>query len=237
MPSEIKTADFGGGEISPELYGRSDLQIYPRSMAEIRNFLVSPIGTMISRPGTRYIGRLQDGNERIRMFAFDFGRDAPNTYVIVFGHEYIKFIQTGEILRSATGGHYRLASEYQANELRVLRLEQTYDLIRITHVNHPIRNLVRRGHTNWELNTEQLGSRMLLNARTTMRVASRADDPESIGEDAPAPMSDPPSTLDEIEDRLVEGGTDDGDGDGDDGDDEGDDPGVGGPGDDGSGDW
>ena len=61
---------FSGGELSPRLYGRSDLQKYASGAECIENFIVRPEGGLMRRHGTRYAGRLRDNARRSRLIHF-----------------------------------------------------------------------------------------------------------------------------------------------------------------------
>jgi hypothetical protein len=45
-----------GGEISPSLYGRIDLEKYQTSLRRCRNFIVRQSGGIENRPGFRFLG-------------------------------------------------------------------------------------------------------------------------------------------------------------------------------------
>ena len=66
MPARMIQNNFSGGEISPVLYGRSDLQSYYKGCALAENFVVSKEGTLRKRRGIRAFTKLEvtssDGN-------------------------------------------------------------------------------------------------------------------------------------------------------------------------------
>lgn len=59
MPARMIQNNFSGGEISPVLYGRSDLQSYYKGCALAENFVVSKEGTLRKRRGIRAFTKLQ----------------------------------------------------------------------------------------------------------------------------------------------------------------------------------
>lgn len=59
MPARLIQNNFGGGEISPVLYGRSDLQAYYKGCASAENFVVSKEGTLRKRRGIRTFAELE----------------------------------------------------------------------------------------------------------------------------------------------------------------------------------
>lgn len=52
--------NFGGGEISPVLSGRSDLSVYYKGCADAENFLISKEGTLRKRPGIHTFASVED---------------------------------------------------------------------------------------------------------------------------------------------------------------------------------
>ena len=98
MPGTLVTHSFSAGEISPKLLGRGDLDVYDQALALARNFRVTLTGALETRPGSRFVETLQADTRRVRMFGFDFGTDLHNTYVLLFGNNYIRFVQDGVLL-------------------------------------------------------------------------------------------------------------------------------------------
>lgn len=77
---------FVAGEIAPELYGRSDLQVYYHSASEIDNFIVKKTGGLVKRAGTELLCHLHvDGAIKYRVFSFFY--DRTHYAIILF---YIK---------------------------------------------------------------------------------------------------------------------------------------------------
>lgn len=77
---------FAAGELSPFLYGRVDLAKFRVGARTLRNFFVHAHGGVSNRPGTRFIGEVDDSGKRCRLIPFQF-RTLPSgqTYVLVFG--------------------------------------------------------------------------------------------------------------------------------------------------------
>jgi hypothetical protein len=79
-------SSFAAGELSPFLYGRVDLAKFHVGARTLQNFLVHAHGGVSNRPGTRFIGEVDDSSARHRLIPFQF-RTLPSgqTYVLVFG--------------------------------------------------------------------------------------------------------------------------------------------------------
>jgi len=57
MAVSAMQASFAGGEISPNLYGRVDLERYASSLRRCRNFMVRQFGGVDNRSGFRFLGK------------------------------------------------------------------------------------------------------------------------------------------------------------------------------------
>lgn len=92
--SLIKYA-FVAGEISPTIYGRTDLEKYDLGVAKGRNWFVDYRGGLSTRPGQQFVDFVQFDGFPTRFFKFKYAPNVANTYVILFGQGYIRFIQDG----------------------------------------------------------------------------------------------------------------------------------------------
>ena len=84
---------FIAGELSPALYGRSDLEKHDLGLAECRNYYVDFRGGISSRAGFQFGDYVADPDEPSKMVPFQFAPNLFNTYVILFTHQKIRFIQ------------------------------------------------------------------------------------------------------------------------------------------------
>jgi hypothetical protein len=88
---------FAAGELSPFLYGRVDLAKFHVGARTLQNFFVHAHGGASNRPGTRFIGEVDDSSARHRLIPFQF-RTLPTgqTYVLVFGDKTMQIaMQSG----------------------------------------------------------------------------------------------------------------------------------------------
>lgn len=95
MSVDVVKFAFIAGEISPTLFGRTDLTKFDLGMAEARNFFVDYRGGLSSRPGTRFMEHVYRDTLRTRMIPFAFAPEDEDTYIVLFGDEYIRFMQGG----------------------------------------------------------------------------------------------------------------------------------------------
>lgn len=91
--SNIAQRSFAGGEIAPGLYARTDVAKYGTALRTCRNFVVNPAGGVSNRPGTEYVGEAKDSAIPVRLIKFVFNAD--QTYVLEFGHQYMRVIRQG----------------------------------------------------------------------------------------------------------------------------------------------
>jgi len=90
MAKEYKLISaFNGGEVSPLLDGRADLEKYSTFLKICRNFLVTPQGPLISRPGFKYINEVKNSSDQVRLIPFRFSDQ--DAYVLEFGDQYVRF--------------------------------------------------------------------------------------------------------------------------------------------------
>src|SRR6185295_6338515 len=92
--SFIKYA-FVSGELSPTLFGRTDLEKYDLAMERISNWYVDYRGGLSTRPGTALAGEARYPNSASKFFKFIFGPQLENTYLVIFEEGNIKFMQDG----------------------------------------------------------------------------------------------------------------------------------------------
>lgn len=95
MSTDVVKYAFIAGEISPTLYGRTDLTKYDLAMAEARNWFVDYRGGLSTRPGTEFCDFIWGDVNEIRIEPFSFGPDLEDNYLMVFGGLYVRFMQEG----------------------------------------------------------------------------------------------------------------------------------------------
>lgn len=142
---------FVGGEISPGLHARSDLQRYLSSLALCENMIVSAQGGVYSRPGTRYIGSLSYPGRKGRLIPFSFNTE--QTYILVFEHLKMRVITQGGFVLDDQDEIYELTTPYTEEELPRLTFVQDADVMTIAHRNHDPRFLSRLDHDDWDLSS------------------------------------------------------------------------------------
>lgn len=139
---------FVGGELSPYLYGRTDLSRYFSSCRRVENFIPLPQGAAERRGGTRFVAQAKYRDRRVRLLPFEFSDD--QTYCLEVGHLYLR-IYTGKRRIDVAGAAYELVTPYTEEHLADLALCQSADVLYIVHPHVRPHKLSRYGHTNWTL--------------------------------------------------------------------------------------
>lgn len=92
---------FSAGELSDTLIGRADLDKYELGLALARNYFIDPRGGLSNRPGSIFVDYVMHDDKNTKFFPFKFAPALESTYVMLFGHQYIRFIQDGAYVLEA----------------------------------------------------------------------------------------------------------------------------------------
>jgi hypothetical protein len=141
---------FAGGEVSPEMFGRSDDAKYLSGLAKCRNFITKPQGPAENRPGFAFVREVKDSTKRTRLIPFTYS--TTQTMVIELGAGTFRFHTQGGTLLSA-GTPYEVANPYAEADLFDVHYVQSADVMTLVHPNYAPRELRRLGATNWQLTT------------------------------------------------------------------------------------
>lgn len=145
----INQSSFTGGEISPKLYARSNLDPYKNSVAELENFMIWAYGGVERRPGTRFSAEVKDSSKNALLVPFKFG--TTQSYILEFGDLYMRVYKDyGQVL-DATGAIYEIATPYTKDDLQYIKYEQSFDKMWIVTGKHKPKVLARTGHAAWTL--------------------------------------------------------------------------------------
>lgn len=144
--------NWTGGEFSPRLFGRIDLQRYPNGASYMLNVLVQPQGGFIRRPGSYFVGAVKDEAARVRLVPFIASDLAA--YVLEFGNGYVRFYRNRALL-TAAGVPIEIATPYATADLRSLRFAQSADVLYICHASYQPRKLSRTGAATFGLSVVQ----------------------------------------------------------------------------------
>ena len=151
MP-DIRTLQrsFGGGEVTPEFFGRIDDTKFQTGLALCRNFIVLPHGPIANRPGCAFVRAVKDSTKKTRLIPFTYSTD--QTMVIEVGAGYFRFHTHGATLMNGAVP-YEIANPYAEADLFDIHYVQSADVLTLVHPNHAPRELRRLGALSWSLTT------------------------------------------------------------------------------------
>jgi hypothetical protein len=147
---------FAAGELSPFLYGRVDMAKFHVGARTMQNFFVHPHGGASNRPGTQFVGEVDDSTKRHRLIPFQFRTlPAGQTYALVFGDKTMQVVMFNAgapgFVESSSGVIYTLATPYAFADLPLLKYVQSADTMTLTHPSYGPMKLTRTGHAAWTL--------------------------------------------------------------------------------------
>jgi hypothetical protein len=125
---------FGGGEVSPEMYGRFDDAKYQSGLALCRNFIPKPQGPAENRAGFAFVHEVKDSSKKTRLIPFTYS--TTQTMVIELGNGYVRFHTQGSVLLAGSPAAYSGATAYVVGDL-VTNGGTTYYCIAPTTGNAP----------------------------------------------------------------------------------------------------
>lgn len=91
---------FDGGEYSPTLEGRQDIERYAAGCRILENFLPLMVGPAVRRPGTQFIASTRYPDKVSLLLPFQYSTE--QSYMLEFGDLYVRFYRNdGPLLESA----------------------------------------------------------------------------------------------------------------------------------------
>ena len=93
--------NFTAGELSPNMYGRTDIEKYYNGCMTLENFLVLPQGGAYRRPGSRYVASVKTASAFTRLVPFVFS--TTQAYILEFGNLYMRvYYDGGQVLHTTS---------------------------------------------------------------------------------------------------------------------------------------
>ena len=155
--------NFNGGEVSPLVYGRPDLDKYKTGLRTCKNFIPLLQGPNQRRPGTAHIVEVKDSTKAVRVVRFEFSTE--QAYILEFGNLYVRFIKDrGQIV---SGTAVELTTTYLEADLFQLQFSQSADVLYVTHPDYPPRKIERASDTSWSITNITFSDGPYFNTNTT----------------------------------------------------------------------
>ena len=92
--------NFNGGEISPLLFGRPDVDRYKTGLQTCLNFIPLVQGPVERRPGTVFMKEVKTSSLSTRIMRFEFS--TTQAYILEFGNLYCRFYKDNGVILSST---------------------------------------------------------------------------------------------------------------------------------------
>jgi len=142
---------FTKGEISPQMYGRADLDSYSACLEKCRNCVVRPFGGVSRISGTEYVANTRN-NAYAKLIKFCAGEN--DNYMIEVTAGKFRFFKDGAALLDGNDNVYEVANDYTNDRLSSIQYVQIDDVIKLVcrddagKTNKP-KELIRFGAANW----------------------------------------------------------------------------------------
>lgn len=140
---------FNAGELSPRMIGRNDVSQYSKGCRILKNFMVTPYGSVERRPGTEYIANTKYSDMVSRLVRFVYSSEVG--YVCEFGDKYIRFFRDGIPVLNSSGSVHEVETPYLSEEVSRLQFIQSADVMTIIHPSHCVMELKRVSENEFNL--------------------------------------------------------------------------------------
>lgn len=177
MGTPIPQNSFTAGELSPQVYGRTDFAKYFTGLRTCLNFIVRQYGGVENRPGSQLVAPLNNQTKRARLIPFVFSPDQQ--YLLEVGHLYIRIIYNGGVVVDGGGNPIVVTTPFTSSDLRTMtdidlvKYVQSADIMTLCCQNYQPKQFERLSSTSWTLadfvNTEGPFQEINIDATKTMK--------------------------------------------------------------------
>lgn len=140
---------MNGGEWSPLLEGRSDLNKYHNAVKTMENMICFRQGGASRRPGTHFVAEVKTSAKSTRIIPFIFSTIQP--YIIEVGDLYMRFYKNSARIESPPATAVEIATPYLEAELFDIHFTQSADTLYLAHGSHAPMQLTRTSDIAWTL--------------------------------------------------------------------------------------
>jgi hypothetical protein len=109
---------FSSGEWAPSLYARDDLEGYNSASKRLLNWMLHRHGGVSTRPGTYFVGEVEDSAAKVRLIPFMFSE--TESYILVLGDKTMRVIKGYEFTDVHVGDTFDAASGWNNDDLCAL---------------------------------------------------------------------------------------------------------------------
>lgn len=149
MGIALLNQSFNGGVISPLMTVRTDKERYQSGAITMQNIVCIAQGSATRRPGMPFMGLTndQDMANPVRVMPFIFSE--TESRVLEVGVGYIRIWKNDGVVGGGTP--YEITTNYTADDVPDLWIEQSADVVFIASGNHPPAKLSRFADDNWTI--------------------------------------------------------------------------------------
>lgn len=87
---------FSAGELSPDMYGRYDVDKYGTGCMIMKNWVIMAQGGVYKRPAMRWAAQCGNESKKVRIIPFEFS--TIQAYILEFGHLYMRVYKDGALV-------------------------------------------------------------------------------------------------------------------------------------------
>lgn len=169
--TRVAFRNFTGGEVTPTLSARYDLQKFGSFLQCCENFIPNLHGDIERRPGMRFIADL--GGKSV-LIPFQFNTEPENNYVLVFQSGSIRVASTDGLLADVS-----IENPYAPEDVYDISTAQAGDIVYLAHKNYALRKLTRSGTApDYEWALEEVALNQSIDAPGEPTVTFVRDNPD-----------------------------------------------------------
>ena len=146
---DLIQTNFTAGEFSPRLYGRVDIARYNNAVRKMENAYPLIFGGAKNRDGTLIVSNAKFDDSLTILVPFSY--NALQTYILEFGHLYMRVYRNKAQVESSPGVAYEISTPFTSAMLRQMDFQQAADTMIIEHESIYPQRLRRFGDASWQL--------------------------------------------------------------------------------------
>ena len=134
--------NFSKGELSPRMEGRVGIQGYYQGCKTMRNCIMVAQGGAEKRPGTIYLGEIQDIDHEAKLIPFEV--NDSEIYILEMGHKILRVwdVQNKSlVIDQSTSQPLLIETPYSSDDISTLQYATTEGKIFFAHQNYAFRYL------------------------------------------------------------------------------------------------
>ena len=153
MPSRLHYlwSNFSGGEWTPELEGRVDIEKYYTACSCLQNYLVRPQGGVTRRPGTKYVAEAKSSATKVRLVPMQVS--ATKSYILEVGVGYVRFYESNAQVKDSGSNPVEVSTPYAEADLFQIHRVPSVDVMYLLHRGYRTRRLERYADTCFRFRT------------------------------------------------------------------------------------